>query len=319
MTASSLIPPADSDNLKRCPQCGEYKLATTAYFHRNKRTKSGLSCWCISCRSANSRAFYAANLEKEHARNKAYRADNPEKERKRHKEYQAANQDKLRAYYEANVDKFRTDARERWWANRDIRIEQNLKWREANKDRQAEYKREYYQAHKEEVREYKRRWSEVNKERKRDSYRKWVAVNRNKLRIYQHAWRKANRDKVSVYASARRARSRSLEAVFTQADWQSALDHFGGCCAACGRQAGLWHIIASDHWIPLSAPDCPGSVPWNIVPLCHATRDGEGGCNNSKKDRPAKVWLTEQFGERKGRAIQQRIEAYLHAQQKAPA
>ena len=65
--------------------------------------------------------------------------------------------------------------------------------------------------------------------------------------------------------------------------------------------------MAMDHWIPIVSPDCPGTVPWNIVPLC----GGAGGCNNSKSDRNAAEWLIGKFGKRKGRAILRKIEAFL--------
>jgi hypothetical protein len=111
----------------------------------------------------------------------------------------------------------------------------------------------------------------------------------------------------------RRARESELPSTFTAADWKSALEYFGGCCAVCGRPPGLWHTLAADHWIPINSRDCPGNVPWNIVPLCHDKRDGSGGCNNLKRDRPADEWLVGKFGKRKGAAILRRIEAYLES------
>jgi hypothetical protein len=55
------------------------------------------------------------------------------------------------------------------------------------------------------------------------------------------------------------------------------------------------------------SPSCPGTVPWNTVPLCH----GVGGCNNQKNDSDATKWLIGKFGKRKGLAILKRIEAFL--------
>jgi ribosomal protein L37AE/L43A len=91
-------------------------------------------------------------------------------------------------------------------------------------------------------------------------------------------------------------RKRSLPHAFTQQDWERALEYWGYRCAVCGRPRGLWHTLAADHWIPLTHPDCPGTVPTNIIPLCH----GEGGCNNSKGKKMPDAWLEERLGKKEG-------------------
>lgn len=111
----------------------------------------------------------------------------------------------------------------------------------------------------------------------------------------------------------RRARKLDLPSAFTPQDWRYCLDFFDHHCAVCGKPAGLWHFIAADHWIPIASPDCPGTIPTNVVPLCHSRKDGEGSCNNLKSDKEAVGWLKEQFGERKAKAILQRINAYFHS------
>lgn len=313
MTTPSVVSPPDSANLKRCSTCGEWKPATPEFFNRDRGLRDGLNARCKQCRSRYSKQYYAANKEHERERGRAYRAANLDKVRERSRAYRSANPDKMREYYAANADKLRADARERWRQNRDERIAQNRAWRAANKDSQREYKRKYYQEHIEEVREYKRQWNEENRARKNENYRQWYVANTERQREYHREWSKANRAKRTWYTARRRARKRFLPDTLTAADWQAALDHFGGCCAACGRPPGLWHAIVPDHWIPLVAADCPGTVPWNIVPLCHTTKDGEGGCNNSKRHREAAEWLADAFGPRKGRVVQRHIEAWLNA------
>src|SRR5512141_2961524 len=88
-------------------------------------------------------------------------------------------------------------------------------------------------------------------------------------------------------------RKRKLPDTFTDQDWQRALEYWDYKCAVCGRPRGLWHTLAADHWIPLSDPECPGTIPTYIVPLCH----GEGGCNNSKRSRSPQAWLEAKLGE----------------------
>lgn len=98
---------------------------------------------------------------------------------------------------------------------------------------------------------------------------------------------------------------------FTEQDWHNCLEYFGHKCAVCGRPVGLWHTLAKDHWIPITHPYCPGTIPTNIVPLCHTRKDGEGGCNNLKGNKAAAEWLIRQFGKRKAVIILKRIEGYF--------
>ena len=110
-------------------------------------------------------------------------------------------------------------------------------------------------------------------------------------------------------AQRRRARKRALPHSFTQTEWLQALAYFNNCCAVCERPQGLWHKLAQDHWIPLTAEqsDNPGYVLNNIIPLC----DWIGGCNESKNNRDATEWLNARFGKRKAKQILSRIEAYF--------
>lgn len=103
------------------------------------------------------------------------------------------------------------------------------------------------------------------------------------------------------------ARKRSLPIAFSSSDWDAALDYWGHQCAVCGRPRGLWHTLAQDHWIPLSDPRCPGTVPTNILPLCH----GEGGCNNSKGNKDPVRWLEERLGRRRAAQKLAEIQAYF--------
>lgn len=125
--------------------------------------------------------------------------------------------------------------------------------------------------------------------------------------IYQVHYRRRQRHLIIVTAARREARKKLLPSDFTLADWQFALDYFGGCCAVCGRPPGLWHTLAPDHWIALASPDCPGTIPRNIIPLCH----GEGGCNNAKQDRDAKEWLTRKFGKKRAATVLAKIDEYF--------
>lgn len=185
-------------------------------------------------------------------------------------------------------------------------------------------------------REYERKWAANNKEKRRRSSREWRnrnieeqrkrerAVKRNdpnhskrardwekknpeKKKENRREYAKNNRDKLKSILNRYVARKRSLADDFSEDDWQFALNYFNGCCAVCGRSAGFWHTLAMDHWVPLNNPDCPGTIPRNIIPLCH----GVDGCNNSKHDKSPHEWLTQKYGKKKAGAILNRIHGYF--------
>lgn len=161
-----------------------------------------------------------------------------------------------------------------------------------------------------------------------------VARNRKYIwsgqREYEYKYRETNREQINLRkrtkysdcaetkagailrAHIRRSRLHGLPASFSDDDMIFMLGYFNSCCAVCGCALnGLFVTVALDHWIPVSSPDCPGTVPENIVPLCHARRGGMGGCNLSKSGKPAHTWLIETYGKRKGGQILSRIEAYF--------
>ena len=112
----------------------------------------------------------------------------------------------------------------------------------------------------------------------------------------------------TIHAHRRRARIRALPDSYPQTAWCDALDYWHSRCAVCGTQAGLFWILVPDHWIPLASPDCPGTVPWNIVPLCN----GATGCNNRKGGKPPQDWLLTTFRKENGTRILRRIQRFLH-------
>lgn len=112
----------------------------------------------------------------------------------------------------------------------------------------------------------------------------------------------------------RRSREKNLPNTLTATEWERCLTYFDNCCAVCGKRADFWTIIALDHWIPISSPDCPGNVATNVVPLCHAkpgVPSGEPACNLSKHHKLPQQWLIHRFGEQAAKEILQRIETYF--------
>ncbi len=180
------------------------------------------------------------------------------------------------------------------------------------------YTKHHYAENKAADNERSRQYRETHRDEVCRRLRAYYRKNREKIIKRVGEWRKSNPDKLHknsrAYVPRRRARRKSLLATFTTTDWQRALDYFNGCCAVCGRPQGLWHTIAADHWIPLSSPDCPGTIPTNVVPLCHAKKDVPSGtpcCNNSKHKCDPIEWLTKTYGKQKARQILKRIETYF--------
>lgn len=110
-----------------------------------------------------------------------------------------------------------------------------------------------------------------------------------------------------VVPRAYNERKRNLPTAFTARDWENALEYWEHRCAICERPRGLWHTLAQDHWVPLTSPDCPGTVPTNILPLCHGT----DGCNNSKGKKLPGPWLREKLGARRAGRKLREIQDYF--------
>lgn len=114
----------------------------------------------------------------------------------------------------------------------------------------------------------------------------------------------------------RRARKRNAPNDFTRVDALFLRQWWGDQCAICKATPDFWRFIAWDHWIPLSATNTLGTVPENIVPLCHAKKGaspvtGLAACNSSKHDNDPTEWLIQRLGSRKAKAKLREIERYF--------
>ena len=104
-------------------------------------------------------------------------------------------------------------------------------------------------------------------------------------------------------ARRRREREAARPSQFTHTDWLKCKIAWGYTCAYCGLRAKR---LTQDHFIPLIDPECPGTVPWNIIPACVT-------CNSSKSTSSPSAWYTRhRRGFIKGRLAT--IRAFLEAQ-----
>jgi hypothetical protein len=147
-----------------------------------------------------------------------------------------------------------------------------------------------------------------NLEHERQRGRSYYATHTEARQTQNKAWSAAHGEDIRNYSARRRARKAGLPDTLTTADIAFLYQYWGFACAVCGREEGLFTLqLALDHWVPITDPACPGTVPTNILLLCH----GRGGCNNSKRSRDPVAWLTQRYGERKAKALLQKIAAYF--------
>lgn len=147
----------------------------------------------------------------------------------------------------------------------------------------------------------------VDRNRTNENAKRWRGRNPGKVRDLMRNYQKKYPEKMRLYVRRRDALKRNLPKGFTLADWQFSLDWWKGCCAYCGRPPGSLRILAMDHYIPLKSPDCPGTIPSNMLPACSKNR----GCNNLKSYSDPELWVIATFGENKGRKILARIAEYF--------
>jgi hypothetical protein len=204
------------------------------------------------------------------ARNAKYHADHQENIKAHKKQYRALNQEQIkeygRKYHAENRERLKKVAKERYAANR--------QWYNA-------MSRKYYEENRERMMQYHRQKDRANRARNTANKRKYRAE---------------NPEKYKVYTQKRRSLKLHLPMDFDEHDWAYCLAYWNNRCAICGRAVGegSGYTLAADHWIPLSdpRPDNPGTIPGNILPLCHGT----SGCNNSKRNAEPLQWLIRYLG-----------------------
>jgi len=279
--------PTDPDsaipvNYTTCTKCGEELAATADNFYRLKTGKYGLRPECKKCIAEYNKRYHEANREAIVKSNKQWREANREYGKLYRKDNREPIAERVKLWREAN---------------REPLAERQKRYREANREPIAERNKQYYEANREPLAERGKQYREANREKE--------AERRKRYRATPEGKQNSRINKVR-----RLARKRGLPDTFTTDDWNHALTYFNGCCAVCERQLDdLFgtHKAHADHWIPLSNPDCPGTVPTNIVPLC----GGTDGCNQSKGPQLPEAWLIRKFGKRKAADILEKVHDYF--------
>lgn len=263
------------DGFKRCSHgdncvhpMGCIQPADSEHFGTDKRASDGWKSACRLCCNADLRRYYSKYPEKR-------------------SEYD-------RRFYMSHSLEIRQRTSNYYRLNRDAMLHWQHEYRLIHAERYRVTKKLYREAHKAEARKYNSDWRIRNHDRLKKSSSQYYLRNLTSSRVRR---------------ARRRARRRELPDTLSSSDWLRALGYFGGCCAICGQATSERVTLAADHWIPLSdpRPDNPGTVPTNIVPLCH----GRGGCNNRKFNRNPLEFLQTEFGAERAAEILARIEAYF--------
>lgn len=163
-----------------------------------------------------------------------------------------------------------------------------------------------YAKHSDKRKAYVLDWRRRNPDKTREYHQNWAEKNPDKVLAKGRRWVLNNPEKAMLRTQRRLARKRDLPDTMTDQDWIDTLAHFDNCCAVCGKFPED-RILEADHWIPLNSPECPGTVPSNMIPLC----GGKGGCNPRKSDTMPLEWLVRTYGEITALEIFARISDYL--------
>lgn len=240
---------------KRCSQCKITK--PVADFYKDKRVKDGFMSECKACNRK-----YAA------------RPENREKFNKIRREKNAANRPSVEAKLERDKAA-RLEARK------------NLK---EKKCRDCEIIKSIG-----EFRWVKNGSTENWTSRCRDCEASYGFMVRQKpnRKEYISNYYKNHPEKRKTQRHRRRAKQNDLPNSFTESDWNFMMEYWNYTCCICGATESDSLKIAGDHWIPIASPECIGTVPQNMLPMCH----GEGGCNGRKQDKDGCKWLVKRYGE----------------------
>jgi hypothetical protein len=289
------------EGMKRCWECKRILPAIAEVFSRSSREKDGFQGRCKAC--------YAA-----------YRKANRERINQQKNEHYTENRETI-------LQKRRAEYPEK----REVIYEAQKRYNNENKEKIAAQRRAYYQANKESIREKRKPYLRVynaayrikNRERirelsrkryadnpqaKRDEAKRFRQNNPEKVRLRNREWyykqqaenTEHHRQSRRIRESRRRARKGSFANTFSLTEWLECLQYWNHSCPVCGNV----NKLHADHWIPLTNPDCLGTVADNIIPLCQH-------CNISKSNLEAKVWLIRKLGEELGLAKLAEIEAYF--------
>jgi len=280
--------------MKICTKCKEELPATTEYFHKSNKTKSGIRGDCKKC----AKEYNTHNKEKLNNYFKEYYQENKDKKLKQNKEYRDKNREEI--------------------------LKQRKQYRENNKESKAITDKRYYIENKEQILSYHKRYREENKNKismwfennknHRQEYRKTYRIkNKFELTKYMKEYRKLNIEKLKIQKQERYCKLRNLEYGLTVEQWREIKTDFNNQCAYCGltekeHLERFKERLHQEHFIPLNYN---GEYTHNnIIPACRS-------CNSSKSDKDFFEWYSthEHYDEKREKFILEYLGYIENAQQ----
>jgi hypothetical protein len=259
---------ASTPGYRKCTGCGTEYPATTEYFYKHKKSRTGLTGQCITCRKS---------------KVAQHRLANPDAVRERKRKYHIQHRDQI-------------NARSREWyrKNREYSLRRSREWRESNREHYRQYKRGYYLANAEYIRARAERYYANNRDkviayqheyrlnnlerirlvkqayRRRNAAaisergRRFRAENKERIAQQQRRYRIMNPEKILAHSRNARARKRNAPGWHTANDVKQQYEAQKGLCWWCGDYVGgRYHV---DHRIPLKKGGT--NYPDNICVSC---------------------------------------------------
>ena len=310
--------------LKRCTACQQELPATTEYFYPKKLGKYGIESWCKECMLRRNRE----RRRKQYHNDPEYRQQILEQQRQKRQtpEFRKRKNEYEKKRLQDPEKRARNNARYRELNKTPERREALRKYAQQRTSEQRELKRKHTREEARKRRQDPEQRARINKRRQtpeaKEHERKYRLARRQDPEVIERErqcnreWRQKpeNKLKAIIKSNRRRARKVALPDTLTPADIDRMMEYWDGRCAVCGRQTGFWTFTALDHWIPLNNSECPGTIPTNMIPLCHGKKGvpiGDPSCNVSKHDKTPETWLIQRFGKCKASQILKQIEAYF--------
>lgn len=256
---------------------------------KKRNSQDGVDSLCLKCHSEQSKIRYYQKhdniLDKQHRYYESHRDERKKYDKKR------SSTEKRKEY---------------------IRI-YSAKYYQDNKEELRTQKKEYYLNNKNKWKYVKRELTEEQKKKRRATSVRYQRRHPEVKRRADKQYRKKHPEVKRAGEERRRGKIKNLPNTLTSKEWVYCLLYFNNRCAVCGREKSDEFSIAMDHWIALSdpKPDNPGTVAWNIIPLCHSHLLGGRGCNNTKSNLDPEKWLLKSFSREEVDQILDRLNTYF--------
>ena len=256
---------------KKCTKCGEWLVASSVNFSKQKGGKYGLRAQCKKC---------CAEYDKVHS--KKYREANKEAIKKRRRQHYEQNKETIlernRRYHEANKDKI-SEYHKQW----------HRQYYEANKEAIAKQGKQYYQDNKEVIAERQRQYYEQNKEAIAERTKQWYEQNKERIAEHSRKYHQSPQGQIVAFNSQcrRRAKLETQGRGITKEQWLECMSFFNWQCAYSGEYIGGEgkETRSLDHIVPLNKGGA--NEIWNVIPAYKSY-------NLSKQDKDLLEWYSKQ-------------------------